>query len=49
MAGSVGAFGAFLLDGSEYSGSYAETMSIEVSELYRTLNNDTVIVRIDKS
>ncbi|KAJ3599262.1 hypothetical protein NHX12_033225 [Muraenolepis orangiensis] len=29
VAGSVGAFGAFLLDGSEYSGAYAEKMSIE--------------------
>ncbi|CAL8252459.1 unnamed protein product [Merluccius merluccius] len=29
VAGSVGAFGAFLQDGSEYSGAYAEKMSIE--------------------
>lgn len=31
MAGSVGPYGAFLLDGSEYTGAYAEEMSIEVS------------------
>lgn len=31
MAGSVGPYGAFLLDGSEYTGAYAEDMSIEVS------------------
>ncbi|KAG7262520.1 hypothetical protein CRUP_000011 [Coryphaenoides rupestris] len=29
VAGSVGAFGAFLRDGSEYSGAYADNMSIE--------------------
>ncbi|XP_059922683.1 uncharacterized protein zgc:172121 [Gadus macrocephalus] len=29
VAGCVGAYGAFLLDGSEYSGGYAEAMSIE--------------------
>ena len=33
VAGCVGAYGAFLLDGSEYSGGYAEAMSIEVSKL----------------
>lgn len=31
MAGSVGPYGAFLLDGSEYTGAYAEKMSVEVS------------------
>lgn len=31
MAGSVGAYGAFLHNGSEYTGAYAEEMSIEVS------------------
>lgn len=31
MAGSVGPYGAFLLDGSEYTGAYAEEMSVEVS------------------
>lgn len=30
MAGSVGAYGAYLHDGSEYTGAYAEKMSIEV-------------------
>lgn len=31
MAGSVGPYGAFLHDGSEYTGAYAEEMSVEVS------------------
>lgn len=31
VAGSVGPYGAFLLDGSEYTGAYAEEMSVEVS------------------
>jgi len=31
VARSVGAFGAFLQDGSEYTGAYADNMSIEVS------------------
>lgn len=30
MAGSVGPYGAFLHDGSEYTGAYAEQMSVEV-------------------
>ncbi|XP_063746877.1 uncharacterized protein zgc:172121 isoform X2 [Eleginops maclovinus] len=29
VAGSVGPYGAFLLDGSEYTGAYAEKMSVE--------------------
>ncbi|KAE8294432.1 hypothetical protein D5F01_LYC07385 [Larimichthys crocea] len=29
VAGSVGPYGAFLLDGSEYTGAYAEEMSVE--------------------
>lgn len=31
MAASVGPYGAFLHNGSEYTGAYAEEMSIEVS------------------
>ena len=31
VAGSVGPYGAFLLDGSEYTGAYAQEMSVEVS------------------
>lgn len=31
VAGSVGPYGAFLLDGSEYTGDYAQKMSVEVS------------------
>lgn len=30
MAGSVGPYGAFLHNGSEYTGAYADKMSIEV-------------------
>lgn len=30
MAGSVGPYGAFLHNGSEYTGTYAEEMSVEV-------------------
>lgn len=30
MAGSVGPYGAFLHNGSEYTGAYAKEMSIEV-------------------
>ena len=30
IAGSVGPYGAFLHDGSEYDGSYVDTMSKEV-------------------
>lgn len=33
VAGSVGPYGAFLHNGSEYTGDYAEEMSIEVSEV----------------
>lgn len=31
VAGSVGPYGAFLHDGSEYTGAYAQEMSVEVS------------------
>lgn len=31
VAGSVGPYGAFLNDCSEYTGAYAEAMSVEVS------------------
>lgn len=31
VAGSVGPYGAFLQNGSEYTGAYAEEMSTEVS------------------
>ena len=31
VAGSVGPYGAYLHDGSEYTGVYAEEMSVEVS------------------
>ena len=31
VAGSVGPYGAFLHDGSEYTGAYAQKMSVEVS------------------
>lgn len=30
VAGSIGPFGAFLHDGSEYTGVYASSMSVEV-------------------
>lgn len=33
VAGSVGPYGAFLHDGSEYTGAYAQEMSVEVSGL----------------
>lgn len=33
MAGSVGPYGAFLHNGSEYTGAYAQEMSVEVSGL----------------
>lgn len=31
VAGSVGPYGAFLHNGSEYTGDYAEQMSVQVS------------------
>lgn len=31
VAGSVGPYGAFLHNGSEYTGAYAQKMSVEVS------------------
>ncbi|XP_054459359.1 homocysteine S-methyltransferase YbgG [Anoplopoma fimbria] len=34
VAASVGPYGAFLLDGSEYSGAYAEQMSVEDLKLW---------------
>lgn len=34
VAASVGPYGAFLHDGSEYTGAYAAEMSVEVSGSY---------------
>ena len=36
MAGSVGPYGAFLHNGSEYTGAYAKEMGIEVSGSQRS-------------
>lgn len=37
VAGSVGPYGVFLHDGSEYSGSYVDNMSNEVLVLFSLL------------
>lgn len=36
VAGSVGPYGAFLHDGSEYTGAYESWMSVEVSQRQKT-------------
>lgn len=45
VAGSVGPYGAFLHDGSEYTGAYAEEMSVEVSgsRLLIMVTSDTIM------
>lgn len=37
VAGSVGPYGAFLHNGSEYTGAYAKEMTIEVSDFQLAL------------
>lgn len=45
VAGSVGPYGAFLLDGSEYTGAYAEEMSVEVcsSQMLILVTNEVIM------